>query len=70
MYTSWQQTNITEDNTNGTIGMFGTSDDKYYFYMKFTVTEEDAWENVVEPKTFRMLFQMGDTLSEWTGCEL
>ena len=50
--------------------MFGT-DEKYYFYMKFTADADDLWQQAsTSNKTFRMLFQMGNTQSDWEGVKL
>ena len=42
MNKNWSQANINEENNPGTIGMYGT-DEKYYFYMKFTCKGDDLW---------------------------
>lgn len=69
MKNDWQQTSVTEDNTSGTIGMFGEND-RYYFYMKITVNSGDLWQQALtQNKEFMMIFQMGDTQSEWTGLQ-
>ena len=69
MLTTWTATGVTTDNTVGKVGMFGTND-AYYFYMKFNANSSDAWwDAAVANKTFRMMFQMGNTLSDWTGVE-
>ena len=50
--------------------MYG-KDDKYYFYMAFTADEDDEWwTSQVVSKTFRVIFQMGNTLSDWNGVQL
>ena len=49
--------------------MYGDKDnDTYYFYMKFTADEDDLWwSGASSTLNFRVLFQMGDSESEWTG---
>lgn len=70
MNTQWKQTLVTDTNSAGTIGMFGQSE-KYYFYMKFTANSDDKWYQAnLKNKTFMLIFQMGDTQSEWTGVQL
>ena len=47
--------------------MFGTGE-KYYFYLQFYAQASDLWYQASTlNKDFILLFQMGDTLSEWTG---
>ena len=70
MNTSWTATSVTNDGQPGTIGMYGT-DDKYYFWMDFTASDSDLWHaSGASPKDFILLFQMGDTQSDWTGVTL
>ena len=66
----FEPTSITASDTKGTIGMYGEND-KYYFYMAFTADEDDEWwTSQVVSKNFRVIFQMGNTLSDWTGVQL
>ena len=71
---AWSQTSITEDDTTGTIGMYGSEVDgepKYYFYHHFQPPEADEWwDGSITEKDFRVIYQMGDTLSDWTGVTL
>ena len=59
---------MTNDGQPGTIGMFGTGE-KYYFWMSFTANTSDLWYAAAASggKDFILLFQMGDTQSDWTG---
>ena len=67
MLTTFEESEITE--SPGTIGMFGQDND-YYFYMTFEAYQSDQWWSAsVQVKTFRLLFQMGDSLSDWTGIQ-
>ena len=45
--------------------MYGT-DSKYYFWMEFIAAEDWFGASGSQP-SFLMLFQMGDSQSEWTG---
>ena len=64
----WSQTSVTE--ANGTIGMYG-QDNAYYFYHYFQPENDDEWwDGTVLEKNFRVIYQMGDTLSDWTGVTL
>ena len=66
----WKQTSITDGDTSGTIGMYG-SNDAYYFYHTFQPSNDDEWwDGSVLNKNFRVIYQMGDTLSDWTGVTL
>ena len=70
MNREWKQTSITDGDTSGTIGMYGT-DDAYYFYHYFQPSADDEWwDGTVLEKNFRVIYQMGDTLSDWTGVTL
>ena len=62
MNRDWTQSSVTETKNPGKIGMFGKGDD-YYFYMDFVANNSvDLWnEGAFKSKTFRMLFQMGNT---------
>ena len=67
MTQTWEQSSITESSTTGTIGMYGT-DDVYYFYHTFQPANDDEWWNAQTlEKDFRVIYQMGNTLSDWTG---
>ena len=67
MNLAFEETSITQDNVAGVVGMFG-QDDGYYFYMNFQPADDDQWyDGSVIEKNFRILFQMGDTLADWTG---
>ena len=50
--------------------MYGT-DNAYYFYHTFEPDSADEWwDGSVLEKNFRVIYQMGDTLSDWTGVTL
>ena len=50
--------------------MYGTND-AYYFYHTFEADSADEWwDGSVLEKNFRVIYQMGDTLSDWTGVTL
>ena len=67
MKQNWEQTSVTSD--NGTIGMFGTNE-KYYFFMKYEAESSELWyQGSTQEKDYILLFQMGDTQSEWTGVQ-
>ena len=67
MTATWEQSSITESSTTGTIGMYG-QDDVYYFYHTFQPANDDEWWNAQTlEKDFRVIYQMGNTLSDWTG---
>lgn len=64
---NWEETSITEPAQKGIIGMFGEGD-SYYFFMNFMPMKDDQWENgSIQTRNFRVLFQMGGTLSDWEG---
>ena len=42
------------------IGMFGTDDDFYFFFMQFTTADTNILTG-----GFQMWFQIGDTASDW-----
>ena len=64
----WSQTSVTE--VDGIIGMYG-QDNAYYFYHEFQPENDDEWwDGSVLEKNFRVIYQMGDTLSDWTGVTL
>lgn len=47
--------------------MFGDGT-AYYFYMNFEPMVDDQWwDGAIQEKNFRVLFQMGGTLSDWSG---
>ena len=62
---------IIDSNTPGTIGMFGPTKvqgdqfRKYYFWFEFKPAEQFC--AFTTPVTFRLLFQMGDGSSDWSG---
>ena len=67
MSSTWEQSSITESSTAGTIGMYGQAD-VYYFYHKFQPANDDEWWDAQTlEKDFRVIYQMGNTLSDWTG---
>ena len=71
MDTNFAASAVIDDNSPATIGMFGvkkTGDeeyDSYYFWMDFVPA--DAFCGYASEKTFRLLFQMGNGSSNWTG---
>lgn len=62
---------VIDDSTPATIGMFGVKKtgveeyDSYYFWMEFKPA--DVFCGYASEKTFRLLFQMGNGSSDWTG---
>ena len=68
MAQTWSETSVNHDGTNAVVGMFG-SDEGYFFYMEFEPNQDDEWwdPSCCSEKIFAMLFQMGETQSEWTG---
>ena len=67
MSQTWESTSITETSTTGTIGMYGQND-VYYFYHTFQPSNDDEWWDAQTlEKDFRVIYQMGNTLSDWTG---
>jgi hypothetical protein len=65
MKTNFAQTDVIASSAPATVGMFGT-DNKYYFYFKFQPHED--WHSTMSlTMTFRLLFQMGSTSSDWSG---
>ena len=84
MNTNWQATKVTKASVPGTVGMFGyevsdadtcpwgedgseiCSYDEYYFYMKFVPYDDIT---ATADAVFRILFQIGNDLSDWSGVE-
>lgn len=68
MDNTWVSIGTTRTDTTGTIGMFG-AESSYYFWMEFDTDADDTWwlGATSGPYNFRVLFQMGDDQSEWTG---
>ena len=69
MKVAWTENSITAASTTGTIGLFGSkinSDDRYFFYLKFTPNVNIATSSTTGK--FRLWFEMGAKgKSEWHG---
>ena len=72
MDTNFSASNVINSSYPATIGMFGVPNatdpllSKYYFYFKFKPADSNFY-TVTGPVTFRVIFQMGNTSSDWTG---